>query len=1109
MFVMLSVRTTTTVRERHAETVQKAININQLIRNISNRKHRKPRTTQTQQQQQQQQQQLGQTELQGLGQHQQHGTTTVSSISNISTSSTSSSDSSNSSDKHHKNNRRNSKDSAKNDYNNAKHNNCLRIDASEQKEIPGEQCHRSKNVNVDRNCNSIRDRTAEKRIDKTVPSLIGTIVSTAAVISDPNANLPSTRAPVALCTISQPNGYRLPVDLQLLSVELAKPPIEPANKIHTELVLTASLQPAIRTLTTEAVPTTTTRTATIATIATPTRNACSIAPPEPQQQQRNNATNLNVNQQTDANDKDKSKFLLPELNNFRKPPTVQVPVATILNDLSPVPAPVKVTNKITNSNPMSPMTPAGLQSNSPDVKAMRYYRLWIYTCNAVLLMAVIVFCGVAGKILLSDYKRLLVNGLSLTQPSFIYAYLALLVQSGFLQLIGCLGALRLSEKLLNAYWLLLLVLLIGDAMLGIFWMFKFDRVMHDLQPMLKYRLAHEYGNSPELTELWDRLQNEGRCCGVTGPQDFALNANRTYPTSCCTSDITEQISIGRRPLASAIVFRGGEDPTAAVAAATELAASTIKDTLLMSRNFSELSDSWSLITAPSSGSSAGGTNTDPLQQQHDGSAEQGAALGPGQAAVSSTSDSSSTFSSGSNHAGSSGSSSSSYSSTTGSSSGGSAGASSVSGGEMEEIKTIVTCRAVYQQGCAERIVSWLRHTADILFVLGYCVIAFLKLCFLGILRYEIKEMIQKIKLLQTEMSGAILNGVDCDQQQIQQQVTSTSVNGGIHAEPKVGNRDRERTRVGSAESERESLLTQENTPKQLLKHKQLYTCINEQQQQQQQQQQHICGQSSLAGSSGAPASASGGPAGGAGGGCESDTNSNCALLVEDNNGPSLLSAATGTTKTINGNNNYELCEFDAKVPTYRYKCTRSNKFVQHQPAKQAPLFGDRWRKSRPNATRPGQQPTASESFDETASPSVRPGGSAGSRMATTKHASTTTTTTTTTLGSTAATSGSSVSGPGPGGGGAPSSSTGGSSSSSASVKCTVVNRLHSITAGGSGTARSGDPEGMAPGSTGGASSSGSKKRQQRSRITYDREQGVRFYRGTETTDSNDCDCEDI
>lgn len=45
-------------------------------------------------------------------------------------------------------------------------------------------------------------------------------------------------------------------------------------------------------------------------------------------------------------------------------------------------------------------------------------------------MAVIIFCGVAGKVLLADYRRLLINGLNLTQPSFVYAYLALLVQSG-------------------------------------------------------------------------------------------------------------------------------------------------------------------------------------------------------------------------------------------------------------------------------------------------------------------------------------------------------------------------------------------------------------------------------------------------------------------------------------------------------------------------------------------------------------------------------------------------------------------------------------------------------------------------------------------------------
>lgn len=34
----------------------------------------------------------------------------------------------------------------------------------------------------------------------------------------------------------------------------------------------------------------------------------------------------------------------------------------------------------------------------------------------------------------------------------------------------------------------------------------------------RYRLAHEYGITTEFTELWDRLQSEERCCGVTGSQ---------------------------------------------------------------------------------------------------------------------------------------------------------------------------------------------------------------------------------------------------------------------------------------------------------------------------------------------------------------------------------------------------------------------------------------------------------------------------------------------------------------------------------------------------------------------------------------------------------------
>lgn len=61
--------------------------------------------------------------------------------------------------------------------------------------------------------------------------------------------------------------------------------------------------------------------------------------------------------------------------------------------------------------------------------------------------------------------------------------------------------------------------------------------------------------------------------------------------------------------------------------------------------------------------------------------------------------------------------------------------------------SIEACPNPHTLGCEVQLMQWLKKTADLLFVLGFCVIAFTKLCFLGILRYEIHEMIQKIRLL--------------------------------------------------------------------------------------------------------------------------------------------------------------------------------------------------------------------------------------------------------------------------------------------------------------------------------------------------------------------------
>ena len=77
----------------------------------------------------------------------------------------------------------------------------------------------------------------------------------------------------------------------------------------------------------------------------------------------------------------------------------------------------------------------------------------------------------------------------------------------YFQVIGCLGALRLNERLLNAYWLILLILLVGDVIVGGIWLVRYDRISKDLQKDLQDRFSKEYSDErSEFRLLWDDLQ---------------------------------------------------------------------------------------------------------------------------------------------------------------------------------------------------------------------------------------------------------------------------------------------------------------------------------------------------------------------------------------------------------------------------------------------------------------------------------------------------------------------------------------------------------------------------------------------------------------------------
>lgn len=153
---------------------------------------------------------------------------------------------------------------------------------------------------------------------------------------------------------------------------------------------------------------------------------------------------------------------------------------------------------------------------------------------------------------LCDYR-----GVELYHPTFLYAYGALILQCGVVQTIGCLGAQRLSHKLLSLYWSLLLLLTLGDIGVGLYWVIHLEKIKVNLRPYLSREFIERYSTDEAFTLRWNKIQSQDRCCGVDGPFDFdrfpvshqskqaAFSANShvivdvetgllSLPESCCT-----------------------------------------------------------------------------------------------------------------------------------------------------------------------------------------------------------------------------------------------------------------------------------------------------------------------------------------------------------------------------------------------------------------------------------------------------------------------------------------------------------------------------------------------------------------------------------------------
>lgn len=364
------------------------------------------------------------------------------------------------------------------------------------------------------------------------------------------------------------------------------------------------------------------------------------------------------------------------------------------------------------------------------MKAMRYYRLWIYTCNAVLFLSVLVFCCAATYIL-TDSRRQLVTSVRLYHPSFLYAYVALLLQGGVIQVVGCVAALRLSERLLNAYWISLLVLLVGDILIGGIWMIRFDHLTSGLTPELHGRLRTEYTDKgSDFRRIFDSLQSGSECCGVGSPVDY----NNTWWQWVETDYFLDYER-------AAFNHTGGDEDVIDVVEKKNISVRRLQEeeeeeeeeldsddlllpwTCCVPRVLEEQAEKERKASEPSAlantirGRLLAKSQDDNKEKKDPTKDHPRVRLYNIRKKV----------------------------------------------GKVYNLEepiwetgkwcTYSPSKAAqwhHHQGCAEPLKRWVNTSGDALFVIGFCVIAFLKCTFLGILRYEIKEMIQKIKMMQNE-----------------------------------------------------------------------------------------------------------------------------------------------------------------------------------------------------------------------------------------------------------------------------------------------------------------------------------------------------------------------
>ncbi|BET01525.1 Tetraspanin family [Nesidiocoris tenuis] len=181
-----------------------------------------------------------------------------------------------------------------------------------------------------------------------------------------------------------------------------------------------------------------------------------------------------------------------------------------------------------------------VQNRALEDRSANFARNFFHVFNFIFLLAGFGVVGLGLWIRFKhDYAILLTNP---TYPLTAYMLMAAGALTLFAALVGCISVLRQNRSWLLLYIFLLLFIFLMEAMVGLLAFIYMNQVENDLHRNLNSTFVENYGISARETDAIDQMQQEYKCCGASGFENYnesrwreETNTTNLVPDSCCKS----------------------------------------------------------------------------------------------------------------------------------------------------------------------------------------------------------------------------------------------------------------------------------------------------------------------------------------------------------------------------------------------------------------------------------------------------------------------------------------------------------------------------------------------------------------------------------------------